>query len=88
MAGLLTEVCVVYPALSALSDGYQVQVVTDVSGAATQLSDALALDRVRQAGGSVVSTVQIMSEMVSNWAEGAGPQLMPILGELYAVLAK
>ena len=88
MAGLLTEVCVVYPALSALSDGYQVQVVADASGAATQLSDTLALDRVRQAGGSVVSTVQIMSEMVSNWAEGAGPQLMPILGELYAELAK
>ncbi len=88
MAGLLTEVCVVYPALSALSDGYQVQVVADASGAATPLSDTLALDRVRQAGGSVVATVQIMSEMVSNWAEGAGPQVMPILGELYAELGK
>lgn len=88
MAGLLTEVCVVYPAMSALSDGYDVQVVADASGAATKTSDMLALDRVRQAGGAVVSTVQIMSEMVSNWAEGAGPQVLPILGALYAAIER
>lgn len=46
----------------------------------------LALDRIRQAGGSFVSTVQIMSEMVANWAEDAGPTILPILSELYAAL--
>lgn len=86
IAGLLTEVCVVYPALSALSEGYEVQVVADASGSATPTSDALALDRIRQAGGSVVSTIQIMSEMVADWSEGAGPQIMPILGEFYAAI--
>ncbi|MBT5901103.1 MAG: isochorismatase family protein [Opitutaceae bacterium] len=86
IAGLLTEVCVVYPALSALSEGYEVQVVADASGSATPTSDALALDRIRQAGGSIVSTIQIMSEMVADWSEGAGPQIMPILGELYAAI--
>jgi threonine dehydrogenase-like Zn-dependent dehydrogenase len=72
--------------MSALTEGYGVQVVADASGSATKLSDELALDRIRQAGGTVVSTVQIMSEMVSNWAEGAGPQILPILGELYAAI--
>lgn len=86
IAGLLTEVCVVYPALSALSDGYEVQVIADASGSATPTSDALALDRIRQAGGSVASTIQIMSEMVADWSQGAGPQIMPILGELYAAI--
>ncbi|MCZ6691113.1 MAG: isochorismatase family protein [Planctomycetota bacterium] len=86
IAGLLTEVCVVYPTLSALSEGYEVQVVADASGSATPTSDSLALDRIRQAGGAVVSTVQIMSEMVENWAEGAGPKVMPILGELYSAI--
>lgn len=33
MAGLLTEVCVLYPALSAVEDGYEVQVIADASGA-------------------------------------------------------
>jgi nicotinamidase-related amidase len=87
MAGLLTEVCVVYPALNAKNEGYEVQVVADASGSATAASDGFALDRMRQAGIGVVSTVQIMSEMVDNWAEGAGPKIMPVLGELYAELS-
>ena len=87
MAGLLTEVCVVYPALNAADEGYEVQVVADASGSATKMADDIALDRMRQAGVAITSTVQVMSEMVSNWAEGAGPQIMPVLGELYAELA-
>lgn len=86
MAGLLTEVCVVYPALNAADEGYEVQVIADASGSATKVGDEIALDRMRQAGVAIASTVQIMSEMVSNWAEGAGLQLMPVLGELYAAL--
>lgn len=86
MAGLLTEVCVVYPALNAVNEGYDIQVIADASGSATKTGDDIALDRMRQAGVNVASTVQILSEMVSNWAEGAGPQLMPVLGELYAEL--
>lgn len=87
LAGLLTEVCVVYPALNAADEGYEVQVVADTSGSATKMADEIALDRMRQAGVAITSTVQVMSEMVSNWAEGAGPQIMPVLGELYAELA-
>lgn len=86
MAGLLTEVCVVYPALNAADEGYEIQVVADASGSATKMADDIALDRMRQAGVAITSTVQVMSEMVSNWAEGAGPQIMPVLGELYAEL--
>ncbi len=86
LAGLLTEVCVVYPALNAADEGYEVQVVADASGSATKMADDIALDRMRQAGIAITSTVQVMSEMVSNWAEGAGPQIMPVLGELYAEL--
>ena len=86
LAGLLTEVCVVYPALNAADEGYEVQVVADASGSATKMADDIALDRMRQAGVAITSTVQVMSEMVSNWAEGAGPQIMPVLGELYAEL--
>ena len=86
MAGLLTEVCVVYPALNATDEGYEIQVVADASGSATKVGDDIALDRMRQAGVAIASTVQILSEMVSNWAEGAGPQVMPVLNELYAEL--
>jgi hypothetical protein len=74
----------VYPALNAIDEGYEVHVVADASGSATKMADEIALDRMRQAGVLVASTVQIMSEMVFNWAEGAGSQVMPVLGDLYA----
>lgn len=86
MAGLLTEVCVVYPALSAVEDGYEVQVIADASGSGTKMGDEIALDRVRQAGGYVASTIQILSETVADWSVGPGPAVMEILGELYAAM--
>lgn len=86
MAGLLTEVCVVYPALNAFDEGYDVQVVGDASGSATKTADDYALERLRMAGIPVASTVQILSEMVDNWAEGAGPKIMPVLAEIYSEL--
>ncbi len=88
IAGLLTEVCVVYPALNAKDEGYDIQVVADASGSATKMADNIALDRMRHAGVTITSTVQIISEMVSNWSEGAGLKLMPVLGEIYSDLAQ
>ena len=88
MAGLLTEVCVVYPALNATDEGYDVQVVADASGSATRMADEIALDRMRQAGIGVTSTVQVISEMVADWSKGAGLKLMPVLGEIYSDLAE
>ncbi len=86
LSGLLTEVCVVYPALSAIGDGYNVQVVADASGSGTKMGDEIALDRMRQAGVSVASTIQILSELVFNWAESPGPEILDVLGGLYAAM--
>ncbi|MEE9230640.1 MAG: isochorismatase family protein [Acidobacteriota bacterium] len=86
LAGLVTEVCVAYPALNAADEGYQIQVVADASGSATKMANDIALGPMRQAGITIPSTVQIMSETVRNWAEGAGPKVMPVLAELYSEL--
>lgn len=86
MAGLLTEVCVIYPALNAKDEGYQIQVVADASGSGTKMGDDIALVRMQQSGVAVTSTIQVLSELVFNWAEGAGPRILPILGEIYAGL--
>ncbi len=86
MAGLLTEVCVVYPALNATNEGYEVQVVADASGSGTKAGDDIALDRMRQSGVGVASTIQILSEMVNDWAVSPGPEILEILGGLYAAM--
>ncbi len=86
IAGLLTEVCVFYPALNAQDEGYQVQVVADASGSGTKVGDDIAIMRMQQSGIAITSTIQILSELVSNWSEGAGPCVLPILSEIYADL--
>ena len=35
----------------------------------------------------VTSTIQILSELVFDWSEGAGPRIVPVLGELDAAMA-
>ena len=87
MAGLLTEVCLLYPALNARDEGYDVQAVADASGSGTKMADDIAIARMRHEGVVVTSTIQVMSELVYNWAEGSGPKILPVLQEIYADLA-
>ena len=37
------------------------------------MTDDIALDQIRQAGSRSPPLCNVMSEMVSNWTEGAGP---------------
>ncbi|WP_337226290.1 isochorismatase family protein, partial [Proteus terrae] len=46
IAGVVTEVCVAFPALSALEEGFEVFVVTDASGTFNAISRDSAWDRM------------------------------------------
>ena len=87
LSGLRTEVCVVYPVLSAKTDGYEVQVVANASVSGTKSGDNIAHDRMRQTDLSVASTIQILSEIVLDWSMPPGPDILEILGGLYAAMA-
>lgn len=67
LAGLLTEACVSFPALSALKDGYDVFVVGDTCGGLTTVSHDLALRRMEQAGGHLTSWIQVLLEFQRDW---------------------
>ena len=68
LAGLWTEACVTYPALSALEDGYEVYVVADACGGATKEAHDLAMLRMIQAGVKPVTWQQVMLEFQRDWA--------------------
>ncbi|MHC5903599.1 hydrolase [Streptomyces sp. S6] len=70
IAGLWTEVCVVLPALSALSQGYEVYVVTDASGGVTPQAHEHAVQRMIQGGAVPVTWVQVLLELQRDWARG------------------
>lgn len=68
MAGLWTEVCVCFAALSALEAGYDVYVVADACGGRTSADHEHALERMVNAGATPVTWAQVLYEIQRNWA--------------------
>jgi len=67
MAGLWTDNCVMLPALAALAEGYEVYVVTDVSGDLDAASHERAIQRLVQAGAVPITWVPVMLEWQADW---------------------
>jgi len=69
LAGLWTEVCIAFPTVQAIHDGYEVYVVEDCCGDVSQLAHDNAMKRVIQAGAKPVTSLQVMLEFQRDWAE-------------------
>jgi nicotinamidase-related amidase len=80
IAGVTTEVCIVFPVLQLLDDGYDVQVVTDASPSFTKIGDDAALRRMEQAGAVITSTAQVVGELAIDWTTPRGQALAQLLG--------
>jgi nicotinamidase-related amidase len=63
MAGLWTSVSAVEPVLSALSEGYEVYVITDACGDVSKEAHEQALIRMLQAGAKQVTSLQYLLEL-------------------------
>ena len=70
LAGLWTEICVAIPAIQAMSDGYEVYVVTDASGGVTVEAHEMAVQRVVQAGAVPITWMAVGGEWQRDWARG------------------
>jgi len=68
LAGLWTEVCVAFPSIQAIHDGYEVYVVEDACGDVSQLAHDNAMKRVIQAGAKPVTSLSTMLEWQRDWA--------------------
>lgn len=79
MAGLTNDVCIVFPAISAVEDGYEVQVVVDAGGSPTMLADETSTRRMEKHGVTLTTTNQLLAELAYNWAEGNGHVIQTIL---------
>lgn len=68
MAGLWTEVCLAYPALSAREAGYEVYAVGDASGGMSCQIHEMAMQRMIQAGVIPLSWLTVLLEFQRDWA--------------------
>jgi nicotinamidase-related amidase len=81
IAGLTNDVCIVYPAISAVEAGYEVQVVVDAGGSPTQVADETAIRRMEKHGVIITSTNQLMAELATDWAGKEGSAIQRIMYE-------
>jgi len=67
MGGLWTSVCVVFPVLSAIDEGYDVYVITDASGDISEEVHDQSIARMIQAGAKPITSLQYLLELQRDW---------------------
>jgi len=77
--GITTDVCLIFPALSAVTEGFEVQAVLDISGSPYELSEAAARKRMELAGVQFTATNTIIAELAQDWSTTEGGQLIQLL---------
>lgn len=79
VSGIATEVCILYPVLQLLEEGFEVQVSADTSASHTLYGDNIALGRMQQAGAVITTVDQIIAELAIDWTSPIGTKLIGIL---------
>jgi hypothetical protein len=68
IAGLWTEVCVLFPTLEMLKEGYEIYVPADACGDLSIEAHNRAMDRMVQAGAVPITSCQYLFELQQDWA--------------------
>ncbi|WP_211465774.1 isochorismatase family protein [Collimonas silvisoli] len=76
IAGVTNDVCTVFPALSLVSDGYEVQVIADAGGSPSTMGDDMALRRMEKGGVTLSSTNQVIAELAGSWSTPEGMEIV------------
>src|SRR5471030_2732400 len=79
MGGVTTDICLVFPSISAVQLGYSVQAILDASGSSWAIQEEVTRQRMQQAGVVLTTTNTVIAELVQDWASPAGIELVKLL---------
>jgi nicotinamidase-related amidase len=79
MAGVTTDVCLIFPSIDAAQEGFNVQAVMDASGSPSDLSEQFSRQRMHDAGVVLTATNTLMAEIAQDWSTPQGQQLITLL---------
>ena len=79
MAGIVTDVCLLFPALSAVAEGYDVYAVIDASGTWNKTVQEVTVHRLAQAGVKVTTWASVLAEIMNDWRSEHGTGLGQVL---------
>ena len=81
LAGLTTDICLLWAAEDAVRLGYRVMVVADACGTMSTLGDEITYARLRQIGIRVAVTNSTVTELVNNFGTLEGQKAQKILAD-------
>lgn len=83
IAGTITSVCMAFPSISAVADGYRVFAVVDASGTYSKMAQEITLARVVQAGVVPMDTAAVASELQKTWHRDDAMQWAEIYTKIF-----
>jgi nicotinamidase-related amidase len=81
VAGISTDVCVAFAALSGVAAGYTVHAVLDASGTWSALASQAAALRMQDGGVTLNSTVAVAAELQRDWRQPGGQELAALYAQ-------
>ena len=79
MGGVTTDICLVFPSMSAVEAGFEVQAVMDASGSSYEIQEDMSRRRMERAGVVLTTTNTIIAELVQDWSTPEGMELVKLL---------
>lgn len=67
IAGTLTSVCMTFPTLSAIVEGYKVFTIIGASGNWSKMATDITLARITQCGAIPIDTYAVLAELMNTW---------------------
>jgi nicotinamidase-related amidase len=79
MGGVTTDICLIFPSISAVQAGFDVQAVMDASGSSYEMQEEMSRRRMERAGVVLTTTNTIIAELVQGWSSPQGSELVMLL---------
>ncbi|GAB3311990.1 isochorismatase family protein [Epidermidibacterium keratini] len=79
IAGLWSEVCLTFPTLDMLAEGYEVYPVADAVGGISPVSHERAFERMTMAGAQPINAISFGAELMRNWAREDSDNLREVM---------
>ena len=79
IGAITTDICLVFPSISAVRDGYEVQAVMDACGSPFQINEDVSRERLKAGGVHMTVTTTMVAELVQDWSTPEGQELVQLL---------
>jgi len=79
MAAVTTDICLIFPSISAVQEGFDVLAVLDASGSSYEVQENLARERMEHEGVVLTTTNTVVAELVQDWSTPQGSELIQLL---------